>query len=166
MPFGSQCELSTNIACFGIFCLNHTISVYYGNDTSLAPIRSGNIGYETRLSFGVPSECLTKVLGEYSSSIFDLSSHQGQAASILSNDLSNVFCYENPQLVLERYGLTVLNASMHFKSSNWEPYQVWKLERVAAYGSCHSFRFGYSLLLFLWPQVSWMGNPSRSDGLY
>lgn len=129
VPFGSQCELSTNIACFGIFCLNHTTSVYYGKDTSLAPIRSGNVGYETRLSFGVPSECLTEVLQNYSSSIFDLSTHQGQAAMILSNDgISDFLCersLEDRMLVLERYGMTVLNASMHLKSSNWEPYQVW-----------------------------------------
>ncbi|KAL3939180.1 MAG: hypothetical protein SGBAC_006053, partial [Bacillariaceae sp.] len=124
VPFGSQCELSTNNACFGLVCLNHTISVYYGNDTSLAPIRSGNIGEETRLSFGVPSKCLTGVLRQYSASIFDLSTHQGQAASRLSNDgLSDFLCTQGPKFVIERYALSVLNASVHFKSSNWEPYQ-------------------------------------------
>lgn len=126
VPFGSQCELSANIACFGVICLNHTISVYYGNDASLAPIRSGNIGEETRLSFGVPSECLTGVLRPYSSAIFDVSTHQGQAASSLSNDgLSEYLCAENANLLIERYALSMLNASVHFKSSNWGAYQVW-----------------------------------------
>ncbi|KAL3942428.1 MAG: hypothetical protein SGBAC_003387 [Bacillariaceae sp.] len=49
-------------------------------------MRSGNVKNESLLSFGVPSECLTDVLLNYSSSIFDVSTLQGQAASALSND--------------------------------------------------------------------------------
>mmetsp|Transcript_6669 Transcript_6669/g.15692 ORF Transcript_6669/g.15692 Transcript_6669/m.15692 type:complete len:1151 (+) Transcript_6669:366-3818(+) len=120
VPYGSECELSTNIPCFGIFCIGHTVTVYYGKDTESTPIRSGNVKNESQLSFGVPLECLTDVLLNYSSSIFDLSTHQGKAASALSNDgLSGFLCFENSDLVLERYALAVLNASVHFKSSNW-----------------------------------------------
>ena len=125
VPFGSQCELSMNLPCFGIYCLNHTVSVYYGNETLSSPIRSGNVGNESRLSFGVPSKCVTETLGGYSASIFDLSTEQGIAASTLSNDgITEFICTDNPEIVLERYALTVLNASVHLQSSNWDPFQV------------------------------------------
>jgi len=125
VPFGSQCDLSATIACFGPFCLNHTVSVYYGNDTLASPIRSAYLGNETRLSFGVPSKCVTETLGNYSSSMFDLSTDQGIAASFLSNDAITKFlcASENREFILERYALTMLNNSVHLKSSNWDPYQ-------------------------------------------
>ena len=123
VPFGSECELATNIACFGTECLDHSVSVYYGNDTTSVPVRSGNEKNQTMMSFGVPSKCLTKVLLPHSSSIFDLSTHQGQAASALSKDgLSEFMCINFRDYVLERYALAVFNASVHFRSSNWDAY--------------------------------------------
>lgn len=119
VPFGARCELTTNTACFGPFCLNHNVSVYYGNDIFSTPIQSGAIQVAPQLSFGVPSRCLTDVLLNLSPSIFDVSSPQGMAASILSNDgISEYLCKQDSDLVVERYALAVLNASVAFESTN------------------------------------------------
>lgn len=143
VPFGSRCELSANIACFGLFCLDHDIKIYYGNNTLSGPIRKGSLKNQSRLSFGVPLECLTEALSERFS-IFDLSTDQGAAANALSNDgLSEFLCKEdrvdNRTIVLERFALAVFNASVHFRSSNWEPYQChgWGIPAVKA--ECESF---------------------------
>jgi len=123
VPFGSKCEILSSPACFGLFCLDHNVTVYYGSDTASAPIQSGNVKNQTKMSFGVPSKCLTKSLLRHSSSIFDISTHQGQAANALSNDgLSDFICHMHNDLFIERYALAVLNASIHFKSSNWDAY--------------------------------------------
>jgi hypothetical protein len=124
VPFGASCELTTNAACFGPFCLDHNVSVYYGNATTSNPIQSGSISTEPQLSFGVPSKCLTDVLLNLSASIFDMSAPQGMAASVLSNDgLSEYLCNEDPDLVVERYALAVFNASVLLESSNSEAHQ-------------------------------------------
>ncbi|CAJ1943609.1 unnamed protein product [Cylindrotheca closterium] len=124
VPFGSKCELSSSIACFGLICLDHNVTVFYGSDTESAPIQSGSVKNQTKMSFGVPSKCLTKSLLRHSSTIFDISTHQGQAARDLSNDgISEFICIEHNNLLFERYALAVLNASLHFKSSNWDAYQ-------------------------------------------
>jgi len=127
VPFGSSCELSVNVACFGLFCLDHNVSIFYGSSAASEPILTSNVKSQTQFSFGVPSKCLTSVLLERTiqrSSIFDLSAPQGIAANALSNDgLSEVLCSNNTGAVLERFALTVFNASVGFKSSNWVPFQ-------------------------------------------
>jgi hypothetical protein len=124
VPFGARCELTTNVACFGLFCLNHNVSVHYGNATTSNPIQSGSIFTEPQLTFGVPSKCLTDVLLNLSASIFDISAPQGMAASVLSNDgLSEFLCNQDPDLAVERYALAVFNASVLLESSNSEAHQ-------------------------------------------
>eukprot|EP00980_Cylindrotheca_fusiformis_P002055 scaffold451_cov121-Cylindrotheca_fusiformis.AAC.11 len=119
VPFGARCELTTNAACFGPFCLNHNVSVYYGTNTSSDPIQWGSIKNELHLSFGVPSRCLSTVLLELSSSIFDVSTVQGMAAASMSSDgLSEYLCNHDPDLVIERYALSVFNESSQFASTN------------------------------------------------
>ena len=144
MPFGSHCELSTNIACFGILCLDHSVSVYYGNDTNSEPIRTGRVQSDEQLTFGIPLECLTEVLSEGNFSIFDLSTDQGLAANALSNDgLSEFLCddnrVENRGFVLERFALSVFNQSVHFNSTNWEPYQCHGYGIPAFHSKCSFF---------------------------
>lgn len=120
VPFGSTCELSVNVACFGPFCLDHRVSI----STASEPILSANVKSQSQFSFGVPSKCLTDVLLERTqrrSSIFDLSAPQGIAANELSNDgLSEFLCADNNTgAILERFALTVFHASVGFKSSQF-----------------------------------------------
>ncbi|CAJ1952897.1 unnamed protein product [Cylindrotheca closterium] len=127
VPFGSTCELSVNVACFGPFCLDHEVSILYGNSTASEPILTASVKSQAQFAFGVPTKCLTDVLLERSnqrSSLFDLSTPQGIAANSLSNDgLSEFLCANNTGAVLERFALTVFNASVGFKSSNWAAFQ-------------------------------------------
>mmetsp|Transcript_4093 Transcript_4093/g.9513 ORF Transcript_4093/g.9513 Transcript_4093/m.9513 type:complete len:1082 (-) Transcript_4093:117-3362(-) len=135
VPFGSSCEVSTKMGCFGPSCLNHDVSVYYGTSTESTPIMSGSVESQPQLSFGVPSECLTEVLLSQSSSIFDLSTLQGMAANTLSNDaISEFLCIKNHDLILERYALAVLNSTVQFKSTNWQAHQChgWGIPAVKA----------------------------------
>ncbi|CAJ1943607.1 unnamed protein product [Cylindrotheca closterium] len=145
VPFGSRCELSTSAICLGVICLDHNIAIYYGPDTTSVPIRSGSVRSDTQLSFGVPSKCLTEILSGRNFSIFDLSTEQGTAANVLSNDeLSEFLCNdnsvaENQGFVLERFALAVFNASVHFNSSNWEPYQCHGFGIPAFHTACSFF---------------------------
>lgn len=124
VPFGSSCEVSTNMACFGPFCLDHDVTIYYGTSSNSTPIAFGSVESQPQLSFGVPSKCLTEVLLNQSYLIFDLSTPQGMAANTLANDgLSEFLCMENHDLLLERYALAVLNSTIQVKSTNWQAYQ-------------------------------------------
>jgi hypothetical protein len=129
VPYGASCELAVSI--YDSF---DSLALYYGNDTSSRPIRDqsdvlGGILYDDDESifWNVPaSKCIVQTISNYSNSYstFNESSAQGMAVQTLANDgLSDSMCNQDPELLFERYALTLLNHSLGLESTFFNLHQ-------------------------------------------